>query len=110
MPRHHYQYDNVGREVATWRDEDHWLGSGRGERFEYTPTNQLKKAWYQAQSAWTGAPQNAVNLQEYVYTPDRLNRSSVSNNGVVEGYTANGMNQYTGVGGLNPSYNDGNFN
>ena len=36
-----YQYDSVGREVATWRDEQ----SGQGERFEYDPTNQLKKAW-----------------------------------------------------------------
>ena len=32
------------------------------------------------------------------------------NNGVFEGYFANGLNQYTGVGGLNPAYNDGNFN
>jgi RHS repeat-associated protein len=108
--RHHYQYDSVGREVATWREEDSLLGSGRGERFEYTPTNQLKKAWYQAQSVTTTAPQNASKLQEYNYTPDMLNRSSVVNNGIVEGYAANGLNQYTGVGGLNPSYNDGNFN
>jgi RHS repeat-associated protein len=108
--RHHYQYDSVGREMATWREEDSLLGSGRGERFEYTLTNQLKKAWYQAQSVTTTAPQNASKVQEYNYTPDMLNRSSVINNGIVEGYTANWMNQYTGVGGLNPAYNDGNFN
>jgi RHS repeat-associated protein len=107
--RHHYQYDSVGREVATWREEDSLLGSGRGERFEYMPTNQLKKAWYQAQDVTTTAPQYASKLQEYNYTPDMLNRSSVINNGIVEGYAANGLNQYTGVGGLNPSY-DGNFN
>ena len=95
--RHHYQYDSVGREVATWRDEESLLGSKRGERFEYTATNQLKNAWYQAQNVSTGAPQNAVKLQEYNYTPDMLNRSSVINNGIVEGYAANGLNQYTGM-------------
>jgi RHS repeat-associated protein len=68
------------------------------------------RAWYQAQNAWTTAPQYASKVQEYNYTPDMLNRSSVINNGIVEGYAANGLNQYTGVGGLNPSYNDGNFN
>ena len=108
--RHHYQYDNVGREVATWRDEESLLGTGRGERFEYTATNQLKNAWYQAQNVSTGAHQNAVKTQEYNYTPDMLNRSGVITNGIVEGYTANGLNQYTGVGGLSASYNDGNFN
>jgi RHS repeat-associated protein len=69
-----------------------------------------KKAWYQAQNVTSTPPQNASKVQEYNYTPDMLNRSSVINNGVFEGYTANWMNQYTGVGGLSPAYNDGNFN
>ena len=45
----------------------------------------------------------------YVYTPDRLNRSSMSVNGAVTNYTANGLNQYVSVGEQSPTY-DANFN
>jgi RHS repeat-associated protein len=106
----HYQYDTVSREKLTWRDEDNGFGTGRGERFEYDPTNQLKKVYYEAQNVWTTNPANAVNTQEYSYTADRLNRASVSNNGVVTSYVMpNGMNQYTTVGGQGVSY-DARFN
>lgn len=107
--RSHYQYDNVGREVATWRDEDNGLGNARGERFEYDPTNQLKRVWYEAQNVEnTGTPQNAVQDQQYFYTPDKLNRSSITENGAVTNYTTNAMNQITMWGGQACQY-DGNF-
>jgi len=108
--RSHYQYDKLGRETATWRDEDTGSGSGWGERFEYENTDQVKKVFYNAQNAWTETPQNATNVQEYGYSPDKLNRTSVSNNGVTTGYTMpNGMNQYTNVGNQAISY-DNHFN
>jgi RHS repeat-associated protein len=106
----HFQYDTVNREKLTWRDEDNGFGTGRGERFEYDPSNQLKKVYYEAQNVWATNPANAVNTQEYSYTADRLNRASVSNNGVVTSYVMpNGMNQYTTVGGQGVSY-DARFN
>ena len=35
--RSHYQYDKVGREIATWREEE----TNKGEWFRYSPTNQI---------------------------------------------------------------------
>jgi RHS repeat-associated protein len=46
---------------------------------------------------------------DYNYTPDRLNRSSVVENGAVINFDANGMNQYVGIGGQTVQY-DQNFN
>lgn len=100
-----YQDDNVGREVATWRDEE----SSKGERFAYDTTNQVTSAKYKADQVWTGTPLNAVNPQEYTYTPDILNRSSVTENGAVTNYATNGMNQMTSLNGQTIGY-DGNFN
>ena len=108
--RSHYQYDKVGRETATWRDEDTGSGSGWGERFEYENSDQVKKVFYNAQNAWTETPQNATNVQEYGYSADKLNRTSVSNNGITTGYTMpDGMNQYTNVGNQAIGY-DNHFN
>jgi YD repeat-containing protein len=42
--RSHYQYDKVGREAATWRDEQ----SSKGEKFWYTTNNQLAVVEYNA--------------------------------------------------------------
>jgi len=50
---HPWNYDPLNRPVE-WEN-------GKGERFEYDPTNQLKKVSYDAQSVWTGVPQNAMN-------------------------------------------------
>jgi len=101
--RSHYQYDRVGREEAVWRDED----SGRGERFEYEPNDQVKKAWYRAQNVWTTTPTNEVKNEEFTCTPDKLNRASVASNGVVTNYAApNGMNQYPSVGNAAIGYDD----
>jgi RHS repeat-associated protein len=108
--RSHYQYDKAGRETATWRDEDTGSGSGWGERFEYENSDQVKKVFYNAQNAWTETPQNAANVQDYGYSADKLNRTSVSNNGVTTGFTMpNGMNQYTNVGKQAVGY-DNHFN
>ena len=104
-----YQFDKAGREVATWRDEDNGLGRGRGERYEYEPASQLKSASYNAQNVWTGTAQNPVKTQNYTYTPDRLNRAAVTENGVVTSYSAGGLNQYGAVNGAAYRY-DGNFN
>ena len=107
--RSHYQYDKAGREVATWRDEDNGLGSGLGEAFEYEPTKQLKKASYNAQNVSIGPPQNAVKTQDYVYTPDRLNRASLTENGAVTSYSMSALNQYQTYNGTTYNY-DPNFN
>jgi len=45
----------------------------------------------------------------YQYTPDKLNRSSVTDNGVTTLYSPNPLNQYTSVAGNSLSY-DNNFN
>ena len=90
-------------------DEDNGLGSGRGEAFEYEPTNQLKKASYNAQNVSTGPPQSAVTTQDYVYTPDRLNRASLTENSVVTAYSASALNQYQTFNGTIYNY-DSNFN
>lgn len=100
-----YQYDNVGREVATWRDEE----GSKGERFSYNPTNQLTSAKYKATQVWTGNPLNPARTTTYNYTLDNLNRQSVTDNGVVSNYTFDDLNQYTNVGGQALGY-DGNFN
>ena len=66
----HYQYDNLGRQVATWRDEQ----GNKGERFYYAPTNQLTNVRYNADQVWTGNPVNWDRWVDYGYTPDTLNR------------------------------------
>jgi YD repeat-containing protein len=100
-----YQYDKVGREVATWRDEQ----SGKGDFFNYTVRNQLNTAVYDADQVWTGNPGNWLNRRDYGYTADGLNRARVNLNGPVDGYQANALNQYTSVGGQGLGY-DNNFN
>jgi hypothetical protein len=103
--RSHYQYDKVGREAATWRDEQ----SSKGEKFWYTTNNQLAVVEYNADQVWTGYPANWDRWVGYSYTPDMLNRSSVNDGGTITNYSFSSLNQYTGVGGLNPTY-DENFN
>ncbi|PZR76763.1 MAG: hypothetical protein DLM73_01680 [Chthoniobacterales bacterium] len=99
-----YQYDNVNREVATWRDEQ----SGKGEAFGYDAMNQLTSVSYNADQVSTGTPVNATRTVSYNVTP--LNRQSVTDS--IEGvqtYTPNALNQYENIGGAVNSY-DGNFN
>jgi RHS repeat-associated protein len=97
-----YQYDNVGREVATWRDED----SGKGERFGYNARGQLVSAFYNCDESW-GNAHNATTVNLYDMGP--LNRNSVYLNGTVTGYQSNALNQYVGVGASPVGY-DLNFN
>jgi RHS repeat-associated protein len=98
-----YQYDSLGRETATWRDEQ----SSRGERFAYTPNNQLASVLYNAYNVWLGGtPANWTRAVDYNYTPDRLNRSSVNDNGAVANYTPNALNQYVNISGQAISYNE----
>ena len=57
-----------------------------------------------------GAPTALSRTVTYAYTPDKLNRSSVTENGVTTAYSPpTSLNQYTSVGGETFSY-DGNFN
>jgi RHS repeat-associated protein len=103
--RSRYQYDKAGREVATWRDED-----GKGERFGYDVTNQVTNVSYKADQVSTGSPTHAQTTQAYLYTADKLNRQSVTENGALSNYvTSGGMNQYTQWNGQTIQY-DGNFN
>ncbi|MFZ1218078.1 MAG: RHS repeat-associated core domain-containing protein [Chthoniobacterales bacterium] len=100
------KYDKANREKAIWRDED----SGRGERFEYTPTGQLANAWYNALNVDSPAPTDATRTVNYAYRPDMLNRSSVTENGVTTNYDQpTAINQYTQVGNTTYQY-DANFN
>ena len=59
-------------------------------------------------SVWA-TPQNATRSVDYAYTPDKLNRSSMNDNGDVTNYSPNALNQYTNVAGGSCSY-DANFN
>jgi hypothetical protein len=47
--RSHFQYDNVGREAATWREEDEF----KGERFTFNTAGHLTRAEYKASNVWT---------------------------------------------------------
>ena len=101
--RSHYQFDAVGREVATWRDEQ----SSKGEHFSYNVRSQLTDAAYNADQVGNGSGQNPQRTVSYDVDP--LNRQSVTDNGSVVGYSPDGLNQYTSVGGKSLSY-DLNFN
>jgi RHS repeat-associated protein len=103
----HHQYDRANREKATWRDED-----GIGERFTYEITNQLATAAYGGHVA-NGPPNDASRTVTYAYSPDKLNRSSMTEVGGpspgVTNYSPNALNQYMSTAGHTFSY-DGNFN
>lgn len=105
LARSRYQYDNVGREVATWRDEQ----SGKGERFYYSTTNQLTNVRYNADHVETGNPTNWSRWVDYGYTPDRLNRWYVNDNGNFSWVGVNALNQYTSTGEVALEY-DKHFN
>jgi RHS repeat-associated protein len=100
-----YKHDNLGREVATWRDED----ASKGEWFRYDSTGQIVMARYNAEQVWTGSPLNWNRWVDYAYTDGSLNRYCVNDNGDARFYGAAGTNQYTGIWGSSLAY-DGNFN
>jgi RHS repeat-associated protein len=101
----HYQYDSIGREVATWRDED----GNKGERFSYNQTDHLTSALYMATNVWTTTPTAPQSQRQYTYDLDQLNWSSMTDNGVVKPFVNSAVNQYTSVNGQAVSY-DNNFN
>jgi YD repeat-containing protein len=100
-----YQYDMVGREVATWRDEQ----GGKGERFYYATTNQLTNVRYNAEQVWTANPVNWGRWVDYGYQPGMLNRWWLVDNGNFSWVSAGHLNQYTSVGGQTLEY-DARFN
>jgi RHS repeat-associated protein len=105
----HYQYDSANREVATWR----WEQNNRGERFTYSPNNQLTNVAYNAMGVENGSPTSATRMVAYQYA-DKLNRMSVtdtpgSGTPVVTNYSTVALNQYGSVGGVTYGYDD-NFN
>ena len=105
----HYKYDQVNREIATWRGEE---DDNRGERFAYEPTNQLASAAYNGHNVSNGPPTDATRTVTYAYTPDKLSRSSMTDInpfGEVTNYSSNALNQYTSTAGNSYSY-DSNFN
>ena len=104
LGRSYCQYDNLGREVTTWRDEE----GSKGERFEYNLRGQLIKATYRADQAWTSNPQNPLGGVEN-FSVTSLNRQSVTRNGITTGYTPNALNQYKTIGNQALGY-DNNFN
>ncbi len=101
----HYQYDNIGREVARWRDED----ASKGEHFWFNAASQLTRAVYQTDNAWTASPSNWNRFRDYNHTPDLLNWTSVNDNGYVAPFQHSDLNQYTSINGAPMSF-DANFN
>ena len=95
----------MGREVATWRDEQ----LNQGERFWYNTAGMLVNVIYNADNVWTGIPINGTTRSIYNYAPDLLNRTSVNDNGYLSPWVNNGLNQYTSINGETIGY-DGNFN
>jgi RHS repeat-associated protein len=103
--RSHYQYDNLSREVATWRDEQ----LSKGEWFRYNVAGELTTAIYNADNVWTANPSNWSSRRDYNYTPDLLNWTSVNDNGYLAPFEHDALNQYTSVNTAALAY-DGNFN
>lgn len=102
--RSNFQYDALGRETASWRNEQ----NNKGERFNYDATNQLSSVYYNADQPWTSStPANAS--RSVSYNQNALNRNSVNDNGVATSYTWDSMNQYSKVGSQSLNY-DFNFN
>ncbi|MEY2507599.1 MAG: hypothetical protein QOH01_1928 [Verrucomicrobiota bacterium] len=104
-----YLHDSVNREVATWRDEDNGMGTGRGERFYYSNNDQLTNVRYNAERVWSGNPVNWTRSVDYGYQDSWLNRSYVNDNGNMSWFGPNALNQYGSIDGQGLGY-DGNFN
>ena len=99
----HYQYDSVGREVATWRDED----GSKGERFTYNADNQLTSAIYGADNVSTGNATNPTSWRSYNYGLGLLELGlGVNDNGYVAPFTNDALNQYFSINGGGISYDD----
>jgi RHS repeat-associated protein len=103
--RSHFNYDNLGRLTASWRDEQ----ASKGEWFGYNATGQLTDVAYNADNVSSGTPLNATRTVHYAMTPDTLNRSTMTDGGELNVYTPNSLNQYNNVNGGDVHY-DGNFN
>src|SRR5437660_4950209 len=101
----HFNYDNLSRLKASWRDEQ----AGKGEWFGYDATGQLTDVSYNADGVSSGAPQNASRTVNYTIAPDTLNRLSIIDSGDQSNYAPNALNQYQSVAG-GDIYYDGNFN
>ena len=52
------------------------------------------------------APTAGGRTVNYVYSPDKLNRSSMNDNGTVTNYSPNALNQYTSTAENSFSYDD----
>ena len=87
--RSHFNYDNLSRLTASWRDEQ----AGKGEWFGYNPTGQLTSVKYNADQVNTGTPLNPTRSVTYSMTSDTLNRVTMDDNGYVSAYTPNALNQ-----------------
>lgn len=103
--RSHFDYDNLSRLTASWRDEQ----ASKGEWFGYNATGQLTGVKYNADGVSSGNPQNATRTVNYAIASNTLNRESMNDNGDVSAYTPNALNQYENVAGGEIHY-DGNFN
>ena len=90
-----YEYDNLSRETATWREEQ----GGKGERFRYDVTKH-DTADYNASGVQVNQTLAGANRSlSYAYTPDKLNRASVTENGTATNFNSpSRVNQYASVG------------
>jgi RHS repeat-associated protein len=100
--RSHFNYDNLRRLKASWRDEQ----ASKGEWFGYNATGQLTDVFYNADGVSSWTPQNASRTVSYTITPDTLNRASMSDAGDVSEYAPNALNQYQSIAGGNIFYDD----
>jgi RHS repeat-associated protein len=98
----HFQYDNLSRLKASWRDEQ----AGKGESFGYDATGQLTDVSYNADGVSIGPPQNASRTVNYAMTADTLNRTTMTDSGDLNIYTPNALNQYTDINGGGLYYDD----
>jgi YD repeat-containing protein len=71
-------------------------------------TGQITNVRYNADQVWLGNASNWDRAVDYAYAPDKLNRTSMNDNGNTSNYTYSPMNQYV-VNGAAYNY-DGNFN
>jgi RHS repeat-associated protein len=102
----HFAYDSLSRLTGSWRDEQGNLG----ESFAYSVTGQLAEVRYNADEVWNpGGGLHATRRVTYAMSPDTLNRTSMTDNGELNIYTPNALNQYSDVNG-GAVYYDGNFN
>lgn len=100
-----YGYDNLGHRLWEQRED------GLGDAYRYDVLGQVTNVQYKAVNVST-TPSGSTRVVNYSFDPNG-NRNSVTDNGTIDTYAANDLNQYTNLifngGASTPTY-DGNGN